>query len=207
MNMYYITITTDEEDMEFITRAENAAKAVGKWLIAVKDTLFYEQNIILLFNKIINESVSDPDEDIFIYNSENMSIECTKGTTIAADNLQYDISESKLYTYQQLPEETKLSLTFEDVSFILQLEYDYLTEKGLITLEEPDGSEQNPILNMAELSNYILNEAMNQGRIYKTEHIDEVLESEMEYMKAVGIIEESMLKNDEVIELGRINTN
>jgi hypothetical protein len=207
LNLYLIIVKTDEGESEFITRAEDAAKAVGRWLITVRDTMFYDQNIILLFTKILNDIVSDPDEDVSIYRSENLSIDCIKGITLAPDNLQYDIAVSIPFTYQQLPETTKLFLTVEDVAFILQLEFDYLAEIGLITFE-PDNSEPVPQpLNMEELTNYILNEAMNQGRIYKTEHIDEVLESEMEYMKAVGIIEESMLKNDEVIELGRINTN
>jgi hypothetical protein len=125
-------------------------------------------------------------------------------------NLEYDDDDSVIFTYQHLSEPLKLTLSAEDVAYMLDLKFHYMAENGFVLDEEEDEPQDSAhILDMEVLSTYIQKKAMDEGIVYLTEQIDEVLEAEADYMKSVGIINEDDNKtsNDDVIDLGSIISN
>ena len=215
MNMYRIYFKLNEDESNFVTKAETCQQAIGKWLMAMKKTLTIDENIIDLCQKILHDSLTDNRGDYLIYDSENLKLHCEKSMEIDPDHGVYELEDSVIYTHQNLPEGLKIVLSQEDVEYILDLNYDYMEENGFIV---EDGEEHDPEKDKelglhwdSEIvSAYVQKKALEEGFIYAFDDIQEVFEAEREYMKTVGIVDDpddDIIKNDDAIDLSKIGPN
>lgn len=87
-----------------------------------------------------------------------------------------------------MPPDLKEILTREDVELILELEFQYQQLIGLVT-EDSGSGEEGPVIVMGEVVGFIREGARREGRSYKIEQIESVLEAEEVYLEKIGVIE------------------
>jgi len=215
MNMYRIYFKLHEYESNFVTKAETCHDAVGKWLLAMEKTSKIEENIIDLCQKIINDSSTDKKGDELIYNSADLELSCIKTMRIDPEKLFYNIDDSTIFIYQNLPEGLKWVLSQEDVEYILDLNYQYMEENGFILEEgeKPDPEKDKELglhWDSEIVSAYVQKKALEEGFIYAFDDIQEVFEAEITYMETVRIIDnpdDEIIKNDDAIDLSKIKPN
>ena len=84
----------------------------------------------------------------------------------------YEPDEAKVYIYDRLNFNEKQRLTKNDILDIIEIEFKYSQEKGII--------DDNTIKLIQEEGN-------KKGRIYTAEDINRVFDIEEDYMKSIGI--------------------
>jgi len=101
----------------------------------------------------------------------------------------YEPDEAVAFVHGWLPEELQDKLSWTDVRLILDLEFEYLRQEGLVvepgeSVEEPE----EPVkLDTAAMIEFIRAEAGEYGRHYTADMIHTVLDGETEYMRHIGI--------------------
>jgi hypothetical protein len=215
MNMYRIYFKLNEDESNFVTKAETGNQAVGKWLLAMQRTLKFDDDIITLCQKILNESLTDDQGDELMYESDELQFQCIKTMEVGSDNHNYNPDDSIIYTHQNLPDGMKLVLSQEDVEYIFDLNYQYMEENGFILEEgeKPDPAKDKElglVWDSEVVCAYIQKIALEEGFIYAFDDIANVFEAEEEYLKTIGLMDKSdneIIKNDDAIDLSRIKPN
>jgi hypothetical protein len=101
----------------------------------------------------------------------------------------YEPDEAAAFVHDWLPEELQGNLSRADVALILDLEFEYLKQQGLVA--EPGESMEKPEepieLDTAAMMEFIREEAGEYGKDHTLEVIEAVLEGELEYMRHIGL--------------------
>lgn len=213
MNMYRITFNLDGVDANFVAKADDCKKAIGKWLVAMRNSFKYAPDLVTICSSIINDAEIYLKSDNLSYKDEHLILECQKSMEIDDSALFYDPTDAVIYTHQKLPDEFKLQLTLEDIEYILDLNYQYMEENGFILEEgeipDPEADRKAGLIwDQVVVSAYVQQKAFEDGNILSIEEIDAVFDAEMEYYKAVNIVESnSEPDNQGAIDLTSIKGN
>jgi hypothetical protein len=215
MNMYRIYFKINEDESNFVTKAETCQQAIGKWLMAMKKTLTIDENIIDLCQKILNDSQTNKKGDELKYDSDELRLHCIKTMVVDPDNRFYNISDAVIYTHQNLPERLKLVLSEEDIDYIFDLQYQYEEENGFVLEEgekpDPEKDKELGLVWDSEIvCAYIQKKALEEGSIYAFDDLEEVYIAEFEYERTIGLVdlpEDDIIIKDDAIDLSKIKPN
>lgn len=101
-----------------------------------------------------------------------------KGTPI------YEVEEATSVTYSNLAQETKNSLSKDDVRLILDLEFEFQREMG-ITGEKPKKEIKDYV---SEATAFVIQESKKKGKNFTHKQIDDVLKAEEVYLEKLGVL-------------------
>jgi hypothetical protein len=100
----------------------------------------------------------------------------------------FDMDEAYDWVIEHLPDVVAATLTPADVRRILDFQLEFFQRKGVTG----NGSSTNPpgdvIVGGAETVDYILQRARDTGEEYLPEQVHSVIETQLEYMRAIGAV-------------------
>jgi len=100
----------------------------------------------------------------------------------------FDPEEAYDWVVEHVPDAVAATLTPDDVRRILDFQLEYFRRKGVTG----NGSSSNPpgdvIVGGAETVDYILDRARSTGEAYLPEQVHAVMETQLEYLRAIGAV-------------------
>ncbi len=100
----------------------------------------------------------------------------------------FDMTEAYDWVVEHLPDDIAATLTPKDVRRILRLQMDFFKRKGVAV----NGSTAHPpgpvIVGGAETVDYVIEQAAGEGFAFAPEQVHAVIETQLEYMRAIGAI-------------------
>lgn len=107
------------------------------------------------------------------------------------DRAVYDVEQSVDFVAEALPGEITAELSYDDVRVILRLYHDFLHAKGLATTAgEDDGTRGPLVIGTEEAVDYVVWRAQLAERPFAPDHVAAVVEAQLEYFAAIGVIGE-----------------
>ncbi|QGG95897.1 hypothetical protein [Actinomarinicola tropica] len=101
----------------------------------------------------------------------------------------FDVEQSVAFVAEALPSDVTAELSFDDVTIILRLFHDYLHERGVATTAgEHDEVDAPQVVDPSEGVERIVARAAAAGRSYRRSDVEAVVEAQMEYFAAIGVV-------------------
>ena len=103
-------------------------------------------------------------------------------------DFSYDDTEAVKFIKNCLPDGLKNKFTDDDITYIIDLIYDFYDSKGL--MDDDDDKEVDIEINEDELVAFVVKSALsdNIGK-YEAEDIEIVVQGELEYCDSIGMFE------------------
>ena len=101
------------------------------------------------------------------------------------DLLSYDDDEAIKFILNYLPEEIKAKLTNDDITYIIDLIYEFYEHKGLMEDREDEDVE----INEDELIDYVAANAKKAGFKLSEDEIEAIVQGELSYCDSLGMFE------------------
>ena len=100
----------------------------------------------------------------------------------------YDDDDALAFIKNYLPEPVKSKFTDDDITYIVDLMYEFYESKGLLVGDDETVVEVD--IDIDEMVAYILNNALSDGiGKFKAEDIELVVEGELEYCESIDMFE------------------
>ena len=120
------------------------------------------------------------------------SVSCTgfSNTMIMAEDndFLYDDTEAVSFIKNYLPDNIKSKFSDDDISYIIDLIYDFYDSKGF--MEEGDDDDKDIDINEDELISYVVKSALSDGiGKYDAEDVSFVVQGELEYCDSIGMFD------------------
>jgi hypothetical protein len=105
----------------------------------------------------------------------------------AEQDFLYDDDEAVKFIKDSLPEESKGKLSDDDITYIIDLIYDFYDSSGLFN----EGDDDREIeINEEEVVSYVVKNALSDGiGKYDADDISLIVKGEMDYCESKGIFE------------------
>lgn len=101
----------------------------------------------------------------------------------------FDVEQSVEFVAEALPSDVTAELSYDDVTVILRLFHDYLHERGVATTAGEDDELEGPqVVDPSEGVDQILARAAAARRDYRRGDVEAVVEAQMEYFAAIGVV-------------------
>ena len=107
----------------------------------------------------------------------------------------FSMDEAFDFVVERVPDEVAATLTPDDVRRILAFQAEYLRRKGVATSGATNGSTHAAthapelvVIGGPEIVDYILERAAATGEAYLPEQVYPVLETQLEYLRAIGAV-------------------
>jgi hypothetical protein len=116
-------------------------------------------------------------------------------STLATDpeRAVFDVEQSVSFVAEALPGDVTAELSYDDVTVILRIFHDYLHERGVATTAGEDDEVAGPqIVDPAEGIERILLRTRLAGVTYRPSDVEAVVEAQMAYFAAIGVIGEEV---------------
>lgn len=105
------------------------------------------------------------------------------------DEPVYDIDEAAEVVYENISEELKEKLDFEDIVKILEVEIEYQEKTGIISDQE--SMVDIPLdVDFDAMDYYIIHECAKKGIILTYEELEEIMEGETIYLRKLGLVDD-----------------
>ena len=101
------------------------------------------------------------------------------------DLLSYDDDEAIKFILNNLPEEIKTKLTNDDITYIIDLIYEFYENKGFMD----DNEDEDVEINEDELIDYVAANAKKAGYNLSFFFIEAIVQGELSYCDSLGIFE------------------
>jgi hypothetical protein len=98
----------------------------------------------------------------------------------------YDEDEAVKYIRKQLPDELKTKFSNDDISYIIDLIYEFYESKGFL-----DGDEDRAIdINEDEMTAFVVKNALiDDGGKFEADEISYIVQGEMAYCESIGMFD------------------
>lgn len=111
----------------------------------------------------------------------------------------FDVEQSVEFVAEALPADVTAELSYDDVTVILRLFHDYLHERGVATTAGEDDELEGPqVVDPAEGVERICARAAAAGRTYRRSDVQAVVDAQMEYFAAIGVVGEPVEEPDDL---------
>ncbi len=101
------------------------------------------------------------------------------------DLLSYDDDEAIKFIRNYLPQDVKSKFTDDDITYIIDLIYEFYENKGFMDDNEDEGVE----INEDELVDFVAANAKKAGFKLNEEEIELVVQGELDYCDSLGMFE------------------
>ena len=101
------------------------------------------------------------------------------------DLLSYDDDEAIKFILNYLPEEIKAKLTNDDITYIIDLIYEFYENKGFME----DSEDEDVEINEDELIDYVAANAKKAGFKLSEDEIEAIVQGELSYCDSLGMFE------------------
>lgn len=101
------------------------------------------------------------------------------------DLLSYDDDEAIKFIRNYLPQDVKAKFTDDDITFIIDLIYEFYENKGFMSDNEDEGVE----INEDELIDFVAANAKKAGFKLSDDEIELVVQGELNYCDSLGMFE------------------
>ena len=101
------------------------------------------------------------------------------------DLLSYDDDEAIKFILNYLQEEIKAKLTNDDITYIIDLIYDFYENKGFME----DSEDEDVEINEDELIDYVAANAKKAGFKLSEDEIEAIVQGELSYCDSLGMFE------------------
>lgn len=105
------------------------------------------------------------------------------------DLLSYDDDEAIKFILNYLPEEIKAKLTNDDITYIIDLIYEFYENKGFME----DSEDEDVEINEDELIDYVAANAKKAGFKLSEDEIEAIVQGELSYCDSLGMFTETIL--------------
>ena len=103
----------------------------------------------------------------------------------------YKVEEAARVVLYNISPEIKSKFTIEQIIDVLDEEFEFLKQLGLVSDERPPKDSGNYFLDTNELVNFLVKTCPKKGISISYEEVSDILDAEIIYMKQIGIIEEN----------------
>ncbi|MDR1981045.1 MAG: hypothetical protein LBQ39_05410 [Tannerellaceae bacterium] len=105
------------------------------------------------------------------------------------DVLEYDGDDSIRFIRNYLPQEIKDKFSDDEITYIVDLIYDYYESKGFLDDEEPEDDSEVAI-DEEELVNYVVTNAMKDkvGK-FDPDEITHIIQGELDYCDSINVFD------------------
>jgi hypothetical protein len=100
----------------------------------------------------------------------------------------FDPDEAFDWVVEHVPDDVAASLTPADVRRILDFQIEFLTSLGMTQRESAPVASGDIVVGDAETIEYILTRARATGEAYVPEQVQAVVETQLDYLRAIGAI-------------------
>jgi hypothetical protein len=193
MNSYRINFSEGNDKMSFYTRAENCRQAVGKFILNMKDLMF-DSDVISACREVLAGSVYDAETEFLVYESEELSFDCSRITMIVPDKLDEEnpFDQSFEYVYKNLPPHLAKALEDMDVAHIICFRDEFVDKNGFYLDAEGEPTDEHDqdatlYFHPDEAAKYILDtmDSLTDEHDLTLPRIKEVLAIASEYEQAL----------------------
>ena len=101
------------------------------------------------------------------------------------DLLSYDDDEAIKFILNCLPEELNAKLTNDDITYIIDLIYEFYENKGFME----DSEDEDVEINEDELIDYVAANAKKAGFKLSEDEIEAIVQGELSYCDSLGMFE------------------
>ena len=101
------------------------------------------------------------------------------------DLLSYDDDEAIKFILNCLPEGLKVKLTNDDITYIIDLIYEFYENKGFME----DSEDEDVEINEDELIDYVAANAKKAGFKLNEDEIEAIVQGELSYCDSLGMFE------------------
>lgn len=114
----------------------------------------------------------------------------------------FDVEQSVDFVAEALPGDVTAELSYDDVTVILRLFHDYLHERGVATTAGEDDADAGPqIVDPVEGVASVMRRIEQSGATHRRSDVEAVVEAQMEYFAAIGVIGEAVGDDDDLDDL------
>jgi hypothetical protein len=212
MKMYRVKFIISETRYIFITPADDCRQAVGKLFLAANKEELFGSDTIILCRKVLAGAIEN-ENDMLIYDSEELKIECSKSIAIEVTTPGYNLDDSALNTYRNLPDNIARKFDEYEVLYVLTLKLQYLEENGFLRSDAhgtyiAEETETGDIYDPEAVVEFIEKEAAVDDIFgFTTEQIETILAAELEYIESCVTSGKETIRPTDVIDFSKLIIN
>ncbi|MGY6499934.1 MAG: hypothetical protein ACXIVQ_03410 [Acidimicrobiales bacterium] len=104
----------------------------------------------------------------------------------------YDADQALEFVAEALPSSVTSQLSYDDVRLVMRLFHDHLHDRGVATTagDDPRLGARSQIVDPDDATDYVVWRAALHDIVLDRAHVDAIIEAQMEYFAAIGVVGE-----------------